>query len=82
MTTRTVTLHLSPGEKAEIWEHTDRNELHRAIGYLSSWALEYPKVTIYRDGETDLVAVYFNEKDERAYVIGAIWHDDHYGFHS
>ena len=82
MTTRIVTLHLSPGEKTEISERTDWNELQRAIGYLSAWALDFPKVNIYRDGETDLVATYFNEKDERVYTIGAVWHDDHYGFHS
>lgn len=82
MSTRTVSLHLSPEEMTEILERTNWTQLHRAIGYLSSWALQYPKVNIYRDGETDLVATYFNEQNERVYTIGAVWHDDHYGFHS
>ena len=82
MTTRIVNIFLDAGEKVQISEQTDRNELLRTIGYLSSWALDYPRVDIYRDGETDLVATYFNENNERVYTIGAVWHDDHYGFHS
>ena len=79
---RIVNIFLNAGEKVQISEQTDRNELLRAIGYLSSWALDYPRVDIYRDGETDLVATYFNENNERVYTIGAVWHDGHYGFHS
>lgn len=79
---RIVNIFLNAGEKVQISEQTDWNELLRAIGYLSSWALDYPRVDIYRDGETDLVATYFNENYEHVYTIGAVWHDDHYGFHS
>ena len=43
----------------------------------------YPHVEIFRDrGDTDLVAVYKDASAVRGYVIGAVWHDDHYGFHS
>lgn len=79
---RIVNIFLIAGEKTQIAEQTDIGELYRAIGYLATWALQYPQVNIYRDGATDLVASYFNEKGERIYTIGAVWHDDHYGFHS
>jgi hypothetical protein len=56
--------------------------LWTAIGYLSTWNLSYPYVNIYRDGGADLVAVYLNDAGETKYAIGAVWHDDHYGYHS
>ena len=78
MSTRTVSIHLSPEDKLEIASRTNWKELHRAIGYLSSWGLEYPRVTIYRFCATDLAADYFNDNDEHAYSVTAIWHGDHY----
>jgi hypothetical protein len=57
------------------------DKLWTAIGYLSSWNLSYPTVDIFKDGGDDLVAVYSKDGD-RVYTIGAVWHDDHYGFHS
>jgi len=59
-----------------------RNKFFEAIGYLSTWNPSYPIVEIYREAGADLIAVYRDEKNERKYVIGAVWHDDHYGFHS
>lgn len=55
-----------------------------AIGYLSTWSADnYPTVRIYRDGNgPDMAAVYLKGDGELGYVIGAVWHDDHYGFHS
>jgi hypothetical protein len=87
--TRTIELNLSDEDMIQItnilretagqkaWEH-----LQGAIGYLITWNTSYPKVTIYRDGKTDLIACYYNEQGERKYVIGAVWHETHYGFHS
>jgi hypothetical protein len=81
--TRTVNLNLSSEDMIQIAESIGTwDKLWEAIGYLSSWNLSYPRVDIYRDDKTDLVAVYFNGEDVRGYVIGAVWHDDHYGFHS
>ena len=59
-------------------------KINDAIAYLSTWALDsYEEVSIYRDREvTDMIAVYSNPDNERRYVIGAVWHEDHYGFHS
>lgn len=84
MLDRKITLMLSSEDMLQIAESIRTwDKLWEAIGYLTAWNLSYPSVNIYRDGKTnDLVAVYRNEKDERQYVIGAVWHDDHYGFHS
>jgi len=81
--TRNVELHLSSEDMTQIAESIGTcDKLWRAIGYLSSWNLSYPTVRIFRDGGDDLVAAYFKEDGERGYVIGAVWHGDHYGFHS
>lgn len=81
--TRTVNLNITSEDMITIAESIGTwDKLWAAIGYLSTWNQSYPKVCIYRDRDNDLVAVYHKEDGERAYVIGAVWHDDHYGFHS
>ena len=66
-------------------ENTDRRKVCEAIGHLSTWApVSYPfcEITISSD-EHELVAVYYNSDERdytRRYVIGAVWHDDHFGF--
>jgi len=85
MNTRQVAINLSDSQMIEIAEITGSWELPwNAIGYLSTWNMSYPYVTIFKDGENtaDLVAVYKDVQGERKYVIGAVWHDGHYGFHS
>lgn len=80
---RTVKLYIGQGRMTEVAVAIDSWEkLWHAVGYLSSWNTTYPTVEIYQDGMTDLVAVYFDAAGECRYVIGAVWHDDHYGFHS
>ena len=81
--TRSVELNLSSEDMIQIAESIGTwDKLWQAIGYLSSWNMSYPTVRIFRDGGDDLVAVYFKEDGERGYVIGAVWHGEHYGFHS
>jgi ABC-type siderophore export system fused ATPase/permease subunit len=82
---RTINLELTTGQQTEIavdinsWE-----KLWHAIGYLTAWAADqYPTATIWRDGQgPDLVAHYRHEDGSFGYTIGAVWHGDHYGFHS
>lgn len=82
MSDRNIELMLSSEDMIQIAEAAGTWEkLWMAIGYLSTWNLSYPTVRIFRDGSTDLVAVYFKDGD-RMYTIGAVWHGDHYGFHS
>jgi hypothetical protein len=81
--TRTAEIHLSSDDMIQIAEAIGSWEkLQGAIGYLSTWNLTYPRVGIHRDGDTDLTAVYLDGNEDRQYVIGAVWHDTHYGFHS
>ena len=87
--TRTINLQLTSEDMiqiANILADDDRthayDKLWAAIGYLSSWNPSYPSVTIYRDRGTDLVAAYKKADGTNGYVIGAVWHGTHYGFHS
>jgi hypothetical protein len=80
---RTIDLGLSASDMIEIAVSIGTyDKLWQAIGYLSTWNQSYPKVCIYRDRGNDLLAVYLNDAGETKYAIGAVWHDDHYGFHS
>lgn len=82
MIDRNVELMLSSEDMIQIAESIGTwDTLWTAIGYLSTWNLSYPTVRIFKDGDTDLVAVYFKGGD-RMYTIGAVWHGGHYGFHS
>jgi hypothetical protein len=77
-TPRTIICHVT----AATCDATDTTEFNKAVGYLSTWNMVHPTMHIYADGETDMTAVYFDADGNRAYVIGAVWHEDHYGFHS
>lgn len=79
---RTVQINIHAVDVSGIINRTDRQEYYKAIGYLSSWNLSFPKVVIWADSEGDLVANYLNEDGTIGYVIGAVWHEDHFGFHS
>lgn len=86
--TRTVELLIPQGELTEIAVTINTwDKLWEAIGYLSTWSADnYPIVRIFRDAVdnsgADLGAVYLQADGELGYVIGAVWHEDHYGFHS
>lgn len=76
-------------------EHAGRNlheqgvtdpyhHIHHALGYLSSWNLSLSICHISASGPTDFLACYYRTASDStpAYVIEAVWHEDHYGFHS
>lgn len=72
-----------------IAEITGTSPVCEAIGYLSQWAVaseQYAYCEIIGgvyDGNPEIIATY--RKEERGpitYQIGAVWHDDHFGFHS
>ena len=80
---RTMNLNLTNEDMIQVSEAIGSwDKLWEAIGYLSTWNMSHPRVDIYRDGGNDLVAVYLDGNEDRQYVIGAVWHDTHYGFHS
>lgn len=80
--TRNAIIHIDATERTQMQHATNHDEWFRAIGYLSTWNMSFPTVEIRAEGGTDMVAVYKDEEDNVRYVIGAVWHDDHYGFHS
>ena len=63
---------------------TDYKQVESALGYLSSWNMSFPIVTIYISGDDEIRAVYYSKADDKraGYVLAAVWHDDHFGFHS
>lgn len=78
---RTIELHLDE----ERIKHDNRKQLSIAIGYLASWNLSgYDNVSIYNDGDNDLIATYASTETGRSYVIGAVWRESsqEYSFHS
>jgi hypothetical protein len=79
---RSITLSIDAVRQMEIAEEVGNDKLWKAIGYLSSWNMSFPSVTVADAGDNDLVAVYRREDGSRGYVISAVWHEDHYGFHS
>ena len=81
-TPRAVTIHMDREQISDMQDLTDCKDWYRAVGYLSTWNLTYPICNIFADGKTDMVAVYKTTTGERGYTIGAVWHGDHYGFHS
>jgi hypothetical protein len=80
---RNVELNFDADELTDLCE-VGPDKIERALGYLSTWGFSrFPLVRILRDREkTDFIAHYFNEDGNWGYTIGAVWHGDHYGFHS
>lgn len=60
--------------------------IYQAVGYLSTWNLSFPVVDLCILGghnELEMIAVYRKEAGGPiGYSIGAVWHGDHFGFHS
>jgi hypothetical protein len=59
-------------------------ELHKAVGRLSVWALNsYDTVNIWSDGKEDLIAIYtHSDESNKKYAIGAVWRGAEYTFNS
>lgn len=85
---RTVELCLDADKHVEMADIVGNKELFSAIGYLSQWNMNLSRVRIIGgvyDGNPELTATYWRHSTEGepiAYQIGAVWHDDHFGFHS
>jgi len=79
----------------KLQERADSVPVHMALGRLVTWALpnatpadghgQYDTVEIHcpNADNPELVAVYTSSTHPAAmYIIGAVWHNDHWGFHS
>jgi ABC-type Fe2+-enterobactin transport system substrate-binding protein len=89
MTDRTIELCIDAGTLMALADASSNAELFKAIGYLSQWNLPLAKVRILGgvyDGNPEIIATYWrhagNDPQPIAYQIGAVWHGDHFGFHS
>lgn len=80
--TRQINLRMDAVQQTVIKEAVGKDKFFDALGYLSTWNMTFPTVDIYTDVDTDMVAVYKDDTGKTGYVIGAVWHEDHYGFHS
>ena len=60
------------------------DEFFKAVGYLSTWgASGYDNVVISITRDCEITAIYSHSAHpDKRYVIGGIWHGEHYGFHS
>jgi hypothetical protein len=81
---RTVEICLDGDAMESCIEGSDALEFYNAIGFLSTWGREgVARVEIGLDREApDLIAYYYDPGGKCVFVLGAVWHDDHYGFHS
>jgi hypothetical protein len=80
---RQTTINLDAVQMTKIREIVGPAAFNAAIGYLATWNMTFPQCQVYADRELpDLVACYFDEAGTCRYAIGAIWHGEHYGFHS
>ena len=83
---RLIDMQLDAVTKTKIAEITGHDKLNEAIGYLAGWNMSFPHVAIgggSYDGAPELYANYRKEPDGPiGYQIGAVWHGDHFGFHS
>lgn len=86
MTDRTIRLGMDADTIVNIAEITGNTEFCRALGYFMQWGLDHTYLELIGgvyDGNPEIIATY--RKEERGpitYQIGAIWHGDHFGFHS
>ena len=70
-------------ELQQLKDNTSATEVIEALGYLSQWNFTFPRVAIHISSKHDeLIARYFRDDNSLGYVIGGVWHDDHFGFHS
>ncbi len=80
---RTVELCFNAVELTELKQKTEAEKAVEAIGYLSQWNFTFPSVEIRISSDREeLIASYYDAVGKCSYVIGAVWHSDHFGFHS
>ena len=94
MVSRVVTLAFEPDQLVKLNGATDPRKAQEAIGYLSLWAAHEPRYTychIWIADAIEVCAAYCDVPREpgidgqyprATYTIGAVWHGDHFGFHS
>jgi hypothetical protein len=60
-------------------------EFYRAVGYLSTWNMSFPGVSLYFNArDLEITASYYGVTGELGYCIGAVFNDttNQFSFHS
>ena len=80
---RNIEYAFDAAELSALHHATNRDQVLRALGYLSSWYMAFPIVTICIAGDDKIRAVYYNKADDKRAVctLTAVWSEDHFGFH-
>lgn len=79
---RKISHNFTADDFEKLNENTDVRAVSAAIGYLGTWGmLVYPEAEISISGN-EINAVYLKPDKTIGYTIVAVWHDDHFGFHS
>lgn len=82
---RTIELQFTQEDRVRLFERTDMVAAQRAIGYLTTWAMDdpnYADCTLWISHDfTELNANYRNGL-ANTYAIGAVWNGHAFGFHS
>lgn len=83
---RTILHSFSADQLTSLAIDTNTQEVNAAIGYLSCWnASGYSHCTLWINAEArEINALYRKATGDEpvGYAIGAVWHEDHFGFHS
>jgi len=83
---RTIRFGIPADTVTAIAEITGNEAFFHAVGYLSTWSLSHAHCEIIGgvyDGNPEIIATYRRHADGPiTYQIGAVWHGDHFGFHS
>ena len=79
-TQRTIIIDIDTEKQIRMWRDTDGTEWCKALGYLASWGRMYPNVKIIADGETNMVALYYEADGNCDNALIAAWKGDHYDF--
>ena len=71
--------------QSTIRRHVGPAEFYRAVGYLSTWNMSFPEVSLYYNAkEMEITASYYDVMGTLGYCIGAVFNDTtkQFGFHS
>ena len=92
MTKRTIEFLFDADDYLGIEMATDPLKVESAMGYLMQWNLTLTHVRMMIRSNDEIVALYYSDIPEPSpidgqwprpdYAIGAVWHGDHFGFHS
>jgi hypothetical protein len=82
---RIVTFLGSSDDMDNLKERVGFEQFTTAVGYLTTWSLSYPQVTLFFNvRDLEITATYYNTLSELQYCIGAVFNTStmKFGFHS